>query len=127
MLLAFGIIISSVSLTGAAIKNVFSGSNGLTAVILFLIGLVLISGRERNYAREILDQRKYVEDTRELKKIARQMGYELIEGYKEGTRVYNGKEVVTVIPNHRKISGRGVVRGILESLAMGESSFRKAG
>ena len=53
------------------------------------------------------------------------MGYVLREGYKEGTRVYKGNEVLTVIPNHRKMAGRGTAKSILEALATGESSFRK--
>ena len=81
---------------------------------------------ERNYAQEILDRRAYVDDTRELKRIARKMGYDLDEGHKEGTRVYRGGQVLTVIPHHRKIQGRGTLKGILESLATGESSFRKS-
>ena len=119
------IIVSNAGITGAVIGISSSNSLSLIAIAFFVIGLILISQRERNYAREILEQRRYVDDTRELKKIARKMGYSLMEGYKEGTRVYNRNEVLTVIPNHRKIEGRGTVKSILEALATGESSFRK--
>jgi hypothetical protein len=84
-----------------------------------------VTHQDRNYAQEILNQRRYVDDTRELKKIAKKMGYTLMEGYKEGTRVYDGESVLTVIPNHRKIGGKGTAKSILEALATGESSFRK--
>jgi len=53
------------------------------------------------------------------------MGYTLVEGYKEGTRVYKGNEVLTVIPKHARIESRGTIKSILEALASGESSFRK--
>ena len=119
------ILISDVSITSAVIGTTSSNSLSLIAIVFLAIGLILISQRERNYAREILEQRRYVDDTRELKKIARKMGYSLMEGYKEGTRVYNGNEVLTVISNHRKIEGKGTVKSILEALATGESSFRR--
>ena len=126
-LILAGIVLSvaNVSITGAVIGTPQSNSLSLVVVILFVIGLVLMSRRDKNYAQEILDQRLYVDDTRELKKIARKMGYSLMEGYKEGTRVYNGNEVLTVIPNHRKIEGKKTVKSILEVLATGGSSFRK--
>ena len=119
------VLISNFSITGAVIGTSSSNSLSLIAVIFLVVGLALVSQRERNYAQEILEQRRYVDDTRKLKKIARKMGYSLMEGYKEGTRVYNRNEVLTVIPNHRKIEGRGTVKSILEALATGESSFRK--
>ncbi len=119
------IIVSNASITGAVIGTSSSNSLSLVAIIFFVAGLVLMSQRDRNYAQEILEQRRYVDDTRELKKIARKMGYNLMEGYKEGTRVYKGNEVLTVISNHRKIEGKGTVKSILEALATGESSFRK--
>ncbi|MEK6914632.1 MAG: type II toxin-antitoxin system HicA family toxin [Nanoarchaeota archaeon] len=119
------ILVSNVKITGAVIGAPISTSINFIAITLLVVGLILTSQRERNYAQEILEQRRYVDDTRELKKIARKMGYSLIEGYKEGTKIYNENEVLTVIPNHRKIEGRGTVKSILEALATGESSFRK--
>lgn len=123
--LAIGITASNFSITGAVIGTSISNSLSLIATAFLVVGLILMSYQDRNYAQEILDQRRYVDDTRELKKIARKMGYNLIEGNKEGTRVYSGNQVLTVIPNHRKIQGRGTVKSILEALATGESSFRK--
>jgi len=125
IVLAIGITLSNISITGAVIGTSISNSLSLAAIVFLIIGLVLTFQRDRNYAQEILDQRRYVDDTRELKKIARKMGYTLMEGYKEGTRVYSGNEVLTVIPNHRKIGGKGTAKSILEALATGESSFRR--
>ena len=125
IVLAIGIILSNISITGAVIGTSISNSLSLVAVVFLIVGFILTFQRDRNYAQEILDQRKYVDDTRELKKIARRMGYTLMEGYKEGTRVYSGDEVLTVIPNHRKIGEKETARSILEALATGESSFRQ--
>lgn len=125
IVIAIVTIISNVSVTGAVIGTSISNSLNLIAVVLFIIGIILTTSKDRNYAQEILDQRRYVDDTSELKRIARQMGYTLEEGYNEGTRVYKGKTVLTVIPHHRRIQGRGTVKGILEALASGESSFRR--
>jgi len=118
-------IASNVSITGAVIGTSITNSISFVAIVLLVVGLILTSQREINYAREILEQGRYVDDTKELKKIARKMGYNLMEGYKEGTRVYSGHEVLTVIPNHRKIGGKGTAKSILEALATGESSFTK--
>lgn len=125
ILISIGLTISNFTITGAVIGTSSSNSLSLVAIAFLIIGLILTLQRERNYAQEILEQRKYVDDTRELKRIAGKMGYTLIDGYKEGTRVYKGNEVLTVIPHHRKIEGKGTVRSILEALATGESSFRK--
>lgn len=125
IVLAIGITLSNVSITGAVVGTSISNSFSLVAVIFLIFGFILTFQRDRNYAQEILDEGKYVDDTRELKKIARIMGYTLMEGYKEGTRVYNRNEVLTVIPNHRKIGGKGTAKSILEALATGESSFRR--
>ena len=125
IVLAIGITLSNISITGAVIGTSISNSLSLAAIVFLIIGLVLTFQRDRNYAQEILDQRRYVDDNRELKKIARKMGYTLMEGYKEGTRVYSGNEVLTVIPNHIKICWKGTAKSILEALATGESSFRR--
>jgi hypothetical protein len=125
IVLAIGITISNISITGAVIGVTISNSLSLVSIILLVVGLILVTHQDRNYAQEILNQRRYVDDTRELKKIAKKMGYTLMEGYKEGTRVYDGESVLTVIPNHRKIGGKGTAKSILEALATGESSFRK--
>ena len=125
VLLFVVITISNVTINGAAIGTPVSNSLSLISVVFFVVGLTLMLQRERNYAREILDQRRYVYDTRELRSVAKRMGYTLVDGFKEGTRVYNGNQVLTVIPHHRHIQGRGTVKSILEALATGESSFRR--
>ena len=68
---------------------------------------------------------RYVSSTRELKRIARNSGYKVIDGFREGSRVYDDDKVITVIPNHREVGGRGTAIRILEALATGESSFRR--
>lgn len=116
----------NLSMTGAAIGTQTFVPLNLIAIAVFIIGLVLMARRDRNYAQEILDQRRFVDSPREYMSIARKMGYPLVEGYKEGTRVLNRdrKGVLTVIPNH-KITNRGTCRSILEALATGEPNFRR--
>jgi len=121
---SIGLILNK-SITGAVIGTTVSNSVSLIAIALFIVGLTLMASKDRNYAQEIIDKGAYMDDTNELRKIARRMGYDLQEAKREGTRVYSGKAVVTVIPRHRKIQGRETQKSILEALATGESSFRK--
>ena len=125
IVLAIGITVSNLNINGAVIGKSVSNSLSLIAAVFLVIGLILMSYRERNYAQEILDQRRFVDDTRELKRVARKMGYNLVGGHKEGTKVYSGDQVLTVIPHHRKIEKKGTVYSILEALATEKSSFRK--
>jgi hypothetical protein len=122
------IIFANKVITGAVIGTNISNSLSFVAVFLFIVGLVLtITIKKPNYAQEILQSGRFVDKTNDLKKIARKMGYTLDEGHKEGTRIYDGEDILTVIPNHRKINARGTVKSILEALASGESSFRRRG
>lgn len=121
-------IFNSTGITGAVIGTPLGNSISFLAAVCFILGLVLMTYelRRKNYAEEILKQGRYVDDTRELKSIARKCGYRLDEGHREGTRIIKDDgEVLTVIPNHRRIEGRGTVRGILKALATGESTFRQ--
>lgn len=124
---AIAIIISNLSITGAVIGKAISNSLSLIAAIFLIVGIVLATYKGRNIAQEILDTGRYVDSTKYLKKVARKMGYELKEGYKEGTKVCDGDVVITIIPNHRKIRARGTSISILEALATGQSSFRRRG
>ena len=127
----FLVVVASVSftfrksITGAVIGTNYTGVVNLISIAMLIVGIVLMSSKDRNYAQEIIDKGAYMDDTNGLRKIARRMGYDLQEAKREGTRVYSGKAVVTVIPRHRKIQGRGTQKSILEALATGESSFRK--
>lgn len=115
------------SITGASIGSNFSNSISLIGAVIFIIGLMLTvyTPRKRSYALEALERGGYINDTRELKSIARHDGYTLEEGHKEGTRVLENGRVITVIPNHRKIEGKGTAKGILKALATHQSSFRQ--
>ena len=98
---------------------------GLIVGLVFVgVGTLLFFAQKGNYAQKILDDRKYVDKTNELKSVARDMGYKLDPGYNEGTRVYKDNQVITVIPNHRTVS-RGVSQSILEALATGLPNFRR--
>jgi|TARA_Y100000031_G_C8140395_1_gene347293 hypothetical protein len=123
---SFLIVTLNINITGAVIGSSLSNYLSILAIAFFVVGIGLfITSRDRNYAQEYLDKRKYVSSTRILKSIARKMGYNLIEGFKEGTRVYNGNNVLNVIPNSREVKGKGTSKSILESLATGISNFRK--
>ena len=125
VIIAIAILISNVAITGAVIGTNTSNSLSLIAVILLVVGLILMSRRDRNYAQESLDNGRYTSNTRELKRMARKMGYDLVESNREGTKVYKGRNVITIIPNHRNVEGRGTVKRILEALASGESTFKR--
>jgi len=123
------IILSSVSgITGNVISNVFVEKSLFTIIGLafFVGGLVLfISGeRYKKIVEEMYRRNVYVDETKDFKKIAGRLGFRLEPGYKEGTRVYDEENVLTVIPKSRKVS-RGVSKGILESFVTRESSFRR--
>jgi len=127
VLVVFSLILwaSNVRITGAVVGTHFFNSLSLVALAILITGLALIIRKDRNYAQEILDQRRYVDDTRELEQIARKMNYTLHKNHREGTRVYNGESILTVIPHHRRVEGKGTVKSILEALATGEPSFRR--
>jgi len=120
------IITSQTQILGAVIGlNQISSSVGLIVGLVFVgVGTLLFFAQKGNYAQKILDDRKYVDKTNELKSVARDMGYKLDPGYNEGTRVYKDNQVITVIPNHRTVS-RGVSQSILEALATGLPNFRR--
>lgn len=125
IILSSAVIISNINITGAVIGSPLLISLNLIAVALFIIGIILTIYESKNYAREILERRRYIDDPREMMKIARKCGYTLDKGHREGAKVYNGDNIITVIPtNHPRIDKR-VSNSILEALATGESSFRK--
>lgn len=107
------ISVSNLNLTGAIIGSSLSNSFSFIAAAFLVVGVLLIMAGRKDY------------NSRELMKIARKSGYEIKTGYKEGTRVYNDGKVLSVIPNHRKIS-LGVQKKVLEALLTGISSFRKS-
>jgi membrane-bound ClpP family serine protease len=102
---------------------------GLVGGLVFIIvGIVLLFAKKYDkgspsFAQRIIDKNKYIERPEEMKSVARDSGYILDKGAREGTNVLKGTEIITVIPGH-KIK-RGTSRGILEALASGESNFRK--
>ena len=51
------IVASNFRITGAITGSPFSDSLSLVAVVFFILGLILVSYRDRNYAREILEKR----------------------------------------------------------------------
>jgi len=123
--LAVVIIILNAKITGAFVGTVFSNSLSFAALIFFVVGILLFFEKQKNYAQEVLESRRYVDKTGELKRIAREMGYELVEGYREGTRVLKGDKVLTVIPKGKRVNGKGTIISILEAMATGESNFRR--
>ena len=115
-------------MTGFVVMENISSRTGSVLALALVIGGVLIfmAGKRGtpDYATAILEQRRYIDSARKLARIATRSGYQLEGGFKEGTRVTQGGDVITVIPNHRKVS-RGVSRSILEALSSGISSFRR--
>jgi len=127
IILSIGITISNITTTGAVIGTSLSNYFSIVAIVLLIVGIILISSRDRNYAQEILDNKRYVDKEKEIKSIAKKMGYYIEEAHREGTKVYNekGGDIITVIPHHRRGIKKGTSRNILEALASGESNFKK--
>ncbi|MEK6819575.1 MAG: hypothetical protein AABY03_00045 [Nanoarchaeota archaeon] len=107
------------TITGAVIETNFVKGIKIVFGLSFVIsGIVLvISGLERLRRARTLN-------ARELKNIAEEMGYRLIN-VKEGSEVLdeNGNPI-TVIPHHREVS-QGTYHGIKKALLSGESNFRR--
>tara|TARA_Y100000310_G_C20494688_1_gene720949 strand:- start:46 stop:537 length:492 start_codon:yes stop_codon:yes gene_type:complete len=138
------------TITGNIIGTKEQDLLGILGVIVFLIGISLIaisnrSGLERrilpyetihpgndtyppkkkNYAQEALDNRKKIDKTRDLLKIAGRMGYETQGGYREGIRVFDQEgNTITAIPTHAKIN-INTSKDILKALATGKSTLKK--
>lgn len=151
-LLFIGIFLIAINktITGNAIGIREQDSLAIFGIIVFLIGLSLIaisnkSGLERhilpyetlnsgnstyppekeNYAQEALDNRKTIDKSKELLKIAGKMGYEARSGYREGVRVFDQEgNTITAIPTHRKINPN-TSKDILKALATGKSTLKK--
>ena len=76
--------------------------------------------KEGNLAQKILESGKIIQNPRELKRIANEVGYTGKES-KEGYKVLCNEGILTVIPKH-KVS-IGVYRSILKALATGKSNY----
>ena len=123
------LINSQTTLLGVSLSPGGANNFSLIAGLAFVgVGIVLLFSKkytkgDSDYAQHILDDGKYVDNPIEMKSIAKDSGYSLDKGAKEGTNVLKGTEIITVIPGH-KIK-RGTSRSILEALASGNSNFRK--
>ncbi len=113
---------SNLTIVGAVIGTNASDSLGWVAIAFFVVGLALMIEREGNFALNVMESGRSITKPREVRRIATKMGYDMREA-KEGTKVldYEGKPF-TVIPKHDFSPYTG--KGILESLAIGMSSFR---
>lgn len=80
---------------------------------------------EKTLAQQIKESGKIVNNPNEIIRIARKSGYTIGEEVREGTKIYglNGK-YLTVIPRHN--ISPGTYRGIIKTLATGESTFRRS-
>lgn len=116
------------TLTGNVVNNSGKGiqvGSSIFGIAFLVVGLAsFLAKKEGNLAKRVLESGAVV-DTKKLIKLAKGMGYEVVKGYKEGARVYDGEEVITVIPKHKTVEGKGTYLGILKALSTGESSFRK--
>lgn len=118
----FFLISSQSGMTGNVISERANALSSVFGLIFIIIGLILTI--KRNLAQEVLDSRKTVDNTNELIRIAKQMGYNIREGYKKGSQITYAGSVLTTIPKHNKINSK-TARGILKALARRESNFRK--
>jgi len=144
------LIATNKTITGNAIGIKEQDSLGIFGIIIFILGISLItisnrSGLERhilpyetihqgnntyppeekNYAQEIIDNKKTLDRSKDLLKIAGKMGYEIKGGYREGIRVIDSEgKTITAIPTHRKINPH-TSRDILKALATGNSTLKK--
>jgi len=120
------------SMTGFAVAEfVGKGASSILGFVFVLVGvLVFMAGgkqKEGNLAKQILKDGGVILDSRKLRRISKKV--EKQEGYsgrevKEGYQILDRDEnPLTVIPNHDVSAG--VYRSIMNSLATGESSFRK--
>lgn len=115
----------NLKITRAVVGTEKIGIN-IISLIFLIIGLAFFmyeSGIERNLAREVLEQGRFISDPRKIKQIAHKMGYTNGKEVKEGYEILktNGKPL-TVIPRHN--ISKGVYYNIMESLSSGESNFR---
>ena len=80
-----------------------------------------------NEAGELLKQRTILTRREELLRLAKRCNYIIGEERREGTLITakDGKSILTIISKSNNIN-RGTAIGIMEALATGKSSFRKA-
>jgi hypothetical protein len=117
---AFLLILFNTIITGAVVGFNLFNPPGFIAIVLFIIGLILMS-KQSKLEKSVEDlKRGVITDPLKLKQIANRLGYggrQVKEGYE--VLDYKGRPL-TVIP-HNYISN-GTYMGIKKSLLTGEST-----
>jgi hypothetical protein len=117
-------------LTGNVIGENVAVATSSLGFILLIAGIALFivsteSRLEKTLAQKIKESGKIVDNPSEIIRIARKSGYTIGEQVKEGTKVYDFQgRYLTVIPRHN--ISPGTYRGIIKTLATGESTFRRS-
>jgi len=116
-------------MTGAVVGVAGSGSLSIFGFVVALVsGIIFASGLEErvndNPAAKLLKGGTVYTKSKELVSLARDCGYTLEPGRKEGTVVLKEGKIIAVIPNHKSLN-KYTAKGIMKAYASGESSFRK--
>ena len=116
--------LNTFKLTGGVV-GVFSLSLNLIALTFLILGLALSIRREPhegNLATQILKSGAVETDSRKLRRIAKESGYEIVFA-KEGYQILDkDRKPLTIIPYHHITTG--VSKEIIKSLSTGISVFR---
>jgi len=128
VLVATVIILFNSIITGAVIGPSILHPVNLAAIAIFIAGVILLSEENklerRLKAEKILKSGAAITKSEDLRKIAKQLGYEerlVKEGYEILDRY--GRPL-TVVPYHKEVE-RGTSREILKAVVTGESSYQK--
>src|SRR3989344_4055894 len=80
---------SQINLPGVSLSpGISENISSIIGLFFVIIGaLTLMSRRGPEYAQEILDTNRYIDNPKEMERIAKKSGYRLEDGYKEGTKV----------------------------------------
>ena len=80
---------------------------------------------EKNAAQMALDNNHIPDKRSELERIARECGYTVQTGDREGPEVYTSSgDFITTLTKHLRIPQRDMVKGMLRAMATAESNYR---
>ena len=118
-----------ISITGNVILERFVSGNLFFGVVFLVFGIALLlihseGTLEKTLAQKVKESGKFVDNPLEIIRIAKKSGYYIGTEVKEGTPIFDMDGTrITVIP--RRHISPGVYHGIINSLAKGESSFKR--
>jgi hypothetical protein len=120
------LLVSSLSITGNVVSEKIGKTPSSILGLAFIIGGVVLfmarRSKEGNLAKQVLESGAVLSRPRDIKKIARKMGYEIVGNKREGYTVLYEKGRLTTIPGH---ISKETFYSIMKALATRKPNLRR--